>query len=202
MKQRIVGYTLFLLLLLGAGIITASEENYLHQQLEATLLVAEPDLVADKIAQWAESSGGYFLVKSTATVIIRFPWGKMDELREFLKKISEEVVTLLNKATDLRESFLEIQSGISSRQEMLANTLGFLDRADIKGTLAIEKEVINLLKEIEELKIKLRKIYIDRAYALATIHLNFFQQSIPQDIPSSFGWINRLDFYTFIKEGF
>jgi hypothetical protein len=202
MKQRIVGYTLFLFLLLGAGIITASEENYLHQQLEATLLVAEPDLVADKIAQWAESSGGYFLVKSTATVIIRFPWGKMDELREFLKKISEEVVTLLNKATDLRESFLEIQSGISSRQEMLANTLGFLDRADIKGTLAIEKEVINLLKEIEELKIKLRKIYIDRAYALATIHLNFFQQSIPQDIPSSFGWINRLDFYTFIKEGF
>jgi hypothetical protein len=202
MKQRIVGYTLFLLLLLGAGIITASEENYLHQQLEATLLVAEPDLVADKIAQWAESSGGYFLVKSTATVIIRFPWGKMDELREFLKKISEEVVTLLNKATDLRESFLEIQSGISSRQEMLANTLGFLDRADIKGTLAIEKEVINLLKEIEELKIKLRKIYIDRVYALATIHLNFFQQSIPQDIPSSFGWINRLDFYTFIKEGF
>jgi hypothetical protein len=202
MKQRIVGYTLFLFLLLGAGIITASEENYLHQQLEATLLVAEPDLVADKIAQWAESSGGYFLVKSTAKVIIRFPWGKMDELREFLKKISEEVVTLLNKATDLRESFLEIQSGISSRQEMLANTLGFLDRADIKGTLAIEKEVINLLKEIEELKIKLRKIYIDRAYALATIHLNFFQQSIPQDIPSSFGWINSLDFYTFIKEGF
>jgi hypothetical protein len=202
MKQRIVGFTLFLFLLLGAGIITASEENYLHQQLEATLLVAEPDLVADKIAQWAESSGGYFLVKSTAKVIIRFPWGKMDELREFLKKISEEVVTLLNKATDLRESFLEIQSGISSRQEMLANTLGFLDRADIKGTLAIEKEVINLLKEIEELKIKLRKIYIDRAYALATIHLNFFQQSIPQDIPSSFGWINRLDFYTFIKEGF
>jgi hypothetical protein len=202
MKQRIVGFTLFLFLLLGAGIITASEENYLHQQLEATLLVSEPDLVADKIAQWAESSGGYFLVKSTAKVIIRFPWGKMDELREFLKKISEEVVTLLNKATDLRESFLEIQSGISSRQEMLANTLGFLDRADIKGTLAIEKEVINLLKEIEELKIKLRKIYIDRAYALATIHLNFFQQSIPQDIPSSFGWINSLDFYTFIKEGF
>jgi hypothetical protein len=202
MRHRISGYTLLFILMLGATAFVVSAENYLYQQLEATLLVAEPDAVAEKITQWAEKAGGYFLVKSSTKVIIRFPWSKMDELREFLKTAAEEVITLSNKATDLRESFLEIQSGISSREEMLANTLRFLDRADIKGTLAIEKEVITLLKEIEELRGKLRKIYADRTYALATINLNFFRQSISQDIPSSFAWINRLDFYKFIQEEF
>jgi hypothetical protein len=179
-----------------------SADDYLHQQLNATLLVADPDLVAERIAEWAEAAGGYFLVKSSTQVVIRFPSAKMDELREFVKTIAEEVVTLTSKATDLREQFLEIQAGIASREEMLRNTLNFLDRADIKGTLAIEKEVITLLKEVEELKGKLRKIYVDRLYALATINLNYFQQSIPQDIPSSFEWINHIDFYKFIQEGF
>ena len=177
-------------------------DDYLHLKLDATILVAEPDAVAEKFAQWAEQAGGYFLVKSSTSVIIRFPADKMESLREFIKTVAEEIVTLTSKATDLRESFLEIQSGISSREEMLRNTLNFLDRADIKGTLAIEKEVISLLKEIEDLKGKLRKIYVDRRFALATINLNFFQQNIPGDIASSFEWINGIDFYKFIQEGF
>jgi len=197
-----IGYLLAAVLCLTITTLTFSADDYLHQQLNATLLVADPDMIAEIIAQWAEQAGGYFLVKSSTQVVIRFPSDKMDELRDFLKNTAEDVVTLTSKATDLRENFLEIQSGISSREEMLRNTLVFLDRADIKGTLAIEKEVITLLKEVEELKGKLRKIYVDRLYALATINLNYFKQSIPQDIPSSFDWINSIDFYKFIQEGF
>ncbi|MBN1797699.1 MAG: DUF4349 domain-containing protein [Spirochaetales bacterium] len=197
-----ISYVLVITLFLTITTLTFPADDYLHQQLQATLLVAEPDIVAEKITGWAEQAGGYFLVKSSTRVIIRFPSQKMDELRDFLKSIAEDVVTLTSKATDLRENFLEIQSGIASREEMLRSTLVFLDRADIKGTLAIEKEVITLLKEVEELKGKLRKIYVDRLYALATINLNYFQQSIPQDIPSSFDWINSIDFYKFIQEGF
>jgi hypothetical protein len=202
MIKKKSGILLMVFLLLNAGKFTFSADNYLHLNLDATILVAEPDAVAEKITQWAEQAGGYFLVKSSTKVIIRFPADKMDNLREFLKTVAQEVVKILSKATDLRENFLEIQAGIASREEMLRNTLNFLDRADIKGTLAIEKEVITLLKEIDDLKGKFRKIFVDRQFALATINLNFFQQSILQDVPSSFEWINGIDFYKFIQEGF
>ena len=31
--------------------------------------------------------------------------------------------------------------------------------------------------------------------------LSFQEQTLPRDIPSSFGWINSMDFYRFAEEG-
>jgi len=135
-------------------------------------------------------------------VIFRFPHTKVGKLRDFLQDISETVVELSLQAQDLRESILGIQSGIQSREEILQQNLQYIDRTDVEGTLAIETEVMHLLTEIEQLKGKLRKLTVDRAYALAQVNLRILGQSLPTDIPSSFGWINTIDFYTFVGEGF
>jgi hypothetical protein len=60
---------------------------------------------------------------------------------------------------------------------------------------------MQLLTEIEQLKGKLRKLTVDRAYALAQVNFRILGQSLPTDIPSSFGWINTIDFYRFMEEG-
>ena len=80
--------------------------------------------------------------------------------------------------------------------------LQYIDQTDVEGTLAIEKEIMQLLTEIEQLKGRLRKLTVDRNYALAQVNLQILGQSLPTDIPSSFGWINTIDFYTFVDEGF
>jgi len=184
------------------SIQAVAEENYLHHGIQATILVADVDRAIDSLARWADEAGGYLLYKSSEVVIFRFPYTKVGSLRGFLEDISETVVELSLQAQDLRESILGIQSGIQSREEILQQNLQYIDRTDVEGTLAIEKEVMQLLTEIEQLKGKLRKLTVDRAYALAQVNLRILGQSLPTDIPSSFGWINTIDFYTFVGEGF
>jgi hypothetical protein len=184
------------------SIQAVAEENYLHHGIQATILVADVDRAIDRLARWADEAGGYLLYKSSEVVIFRFPHTKVGMLRGFLEDISETVVELSLQAQDLRESILGIQSGIQSREEILQQNLRYIDRTDVEGTLAIEKEVMQLLTEIEQLKGKLRKLTVDRTYALAQVNLRILGQSLPTDIPSSFGWINTIDFYTFVDEGF
>lgn len=179
-----------------------AEENYLHHGVQATILVADADRSTDRLALWADEAGGYLLFKSSDVVVFRFPHTKVGELRGFLEDISETVVELSLQAQDLRESILGIQSGIQSREEILQQNLQYIDQTDVEGTLAIEKEIMQLLTEIEQLKGKLRKLTVDRTYALAQVSLRIMGQSLPTDIPSSFGWINTIDFYVFMGEGF
>jgi len=180
----------------------AAEENYLHHGVQATILVADVDRAVDGLARWADEAGGYLLYKSSDQVIFRFPYTEVGRLRDFLENIAETVVELSLEAQDLRESILGIQSGILSREEILEQNLRYIDQTDVEGTLAIEQEVMQLLTEIEQLKGKLRKLTVDRAYALAQVNLRILGQSLPTDIPSSFGWINTIDFYSFVEEGF
>ena len=179
-----------------------AEENYLHHRVQATILVADVDPAIETLARWADEAGGYILYKSSDRVIFRFPYAEVGRLRDFLQNISETIVELSLEAQDLRESILGIQSGIRSREEILQQNLQYIDQTDVEGTLAVEKEVMQLLTEIEQLKGKLRKLTVDRAYALAQVNLRILGQSLPTDIPSSFGWINTIDFYTFVDEGF
>ena len=67
---------------------------------------------------------------------------------------------------------------------------------------AIEQEILRLVTEIEGLKGRLRKLETDRRFARGEIFLSFQEQTLPEDIPSSFDWINSVDFYRFIEEDF
>jgi hypothetical protein len=71
----------------------------------------------------------------------------------------------------------------------------------VEGTLSIEREIAGLIDEIEQLKGRLRKLVNDTAYARAEIQLAFMQKTLPHDIPSSFKWINGIDFYRFMGGG-
>ncbi|HEB09714.1 MAG TPA: DUF4349 domain-containing protein [Spirochaetales bacterium] len=193
-----------LLINIVPGSILPAEEadNFLYHHLRATLLVADPAESGDLISRWAESKGGYFLLKSENQVVIRFPFNEIKGLRELFADISERIIEITPGAVDLREQILGLQSGIRSRESILKKNLSFIDRADVAGTLAIEREVNALLQEIESLKGTLRKLNTDRRLARGEIYLSFREQSLPQDIPSSFDWINTIDFYKLMQEGF
>ena len=193
---------LFLAALLISAVPAAADENFLFHRIDATILVADVEISGDRLEEWTDSAGGYLLLKSNDSVVVRFPYTEVGRLRDYLGEISETVVSVSLQATDLRESILGIQSGIESREEILEKNLSFIDQADVSGTLAIEKEIMQLLSEIEGLKGRLRKLTVDRAYASAQIYLRFMDQSLPSDIPSSFGWINTVDFYRFMQESY
>ena len=59
-----------------------------------------------------------------------------------------------------------------------------------------------LIAEIEELKGELQRIAADRALSWAQVDFQVLQETLPTDIPSSFEWVNTVDFYSFVGGGF
>ena len=180
---------------------TVEGENYLDQNIEATVLVVDPDQAADSLELWVEQTGGYTLLKSSDQVILRLPFGSIPQLRTKLDDLSEDILEISPQSQDLREQILEAQAKINSREEVLRQSLALLDQADVQGTLAIEKEILTLIDEIEQLKGALQKLNIDRTFSRAEISLRYLEQTLPENIPSSFDWINSVDFYSFINQG-
>jgi len=187
-------------LLLTAGL--GAEENTLRQGVQVSMLVADPDQAGDRLEQWAEAQGGYLLQKSSERVVMRLPQARLPQLRGFLEGVSEDILDFSPKTEDLREELWATRSGLRSRQEILRRNLALLDQADAAGTLAIEQELLSLIQEVEGLKARLQTLSLDQLYARVEIALSFQESPLPKDIPSSFGWINQVSFYSFVEEGF
>ena len=156
------------------------------------------DAAGSHISEWAEDTGGYVLRRSTDMVIVRFPYQELSAFLQMIEIAADQVVEISPSAQDLREQVLGLDSGIASREEILERSLGFLDESDLAGTLEIEREMLALLREIESLKGLRNRYAVDLVLARAEVSLRLVRQSIPTNIPSSFGWINSVDFYDFV----
>ena len=199
--MALVRALLLIAILAALFVHPATGENYLYQILEATVLVADPDRSADELESWVQRNGGYALLTSSDRVVLRLPFEQMPQLRSKLEELSDYILDLSPQSQDLREAILETQAKINSRREVLRQALALLDQADVKGTLAIEKEVLTLIEEIEQLTATLQTLTVNRTFSRAEISLRYLEQTLPENIPSSFGWINSVDFYSFIYQG-
>ncbi len=200
--MRHLSETILVLLMFLISSQLFAEENYLYISVNSTVMASDPDDMARTLSDWTENQGGYFTHLSTDMVILRFPWKKAGEFRSFLGESSDDVFSYSSSSTDLRESILSYKSGIEARTEILQKNMELVEDADFSGTLYLEQEILRLMSEIEQLKGGLRKAENDRLMAQANIQINFQSHSLPQNIPSSFGWINTLNFSHFIEGGF
>jgi hypothetical protein len=199
MRNAAILLGLLLAALTALPVPAGAEENYLHQSVAVTMLVADADQAADRLEAWAETQGGYVLHKSRERVSLRLPHPALPRLRGFLEELSEDILDFAPQATDLREQLARTQSSLASRKEILGRNLALLDQADTAGTLAIEREMLGLIQEVENLQAALARLTVDRAYARVEVALRYLQATLPEDIPSSFPWINQVSFYPFIE---
>ena len=177
-------------------------ENYLHHTVNASVLVTDPEAASEEITEWAEKNGGYYVLKSSFYCVIRFPHDMVLEFKEFLESSTDELYSYIPAARDIRSDILFLRSSIESREEILEKNLEYLDNTDVSGTLAVEKEVMEILKELEEMKGRLKVLNQNRRFAYAEVDLQFQSQSLPEDVPSSFPWLNTMDLYSLIERGF
>jgi len=187
------------LLLTVLTVPAGAEESYLHQSVSVTMLVADADQAADRLEGWAETQEGYVLYKSRERVSLRLPHGALPRLRGFLEELSEDILDFSPQAVDLREQLARTRSSLASRRDILGRNLALLDQADTAGTLAIEREMLALVQEVERLQAALDRLSVDRAYARVEVAMRYVQATLPQDIPSSFPWINQVSFFPFIE---
>jgi hypothetical protein len=177
------------------------EDQFLARSLRARILVHEPDRTVQSLVRWTEERGGYFTYRSSQRVLLRVPNESAEPFRVFLKEQAEELLEITLDARDLRQAVARVRAGIESRREILDRNLASLRRADVAGTLAIEREIMRLVEEIETLKGERRKLEQDRRFLTAEVLLSFQDTALPQDMPSLFRWINQIDFYRYMEEG-
>jgi Rad3-related DNA helicase len=102
------------------------------------------------------------LYKSYERVSLRLPHPRLGELRGFLERLSEDILEYSPQAVDLREQLARAQSSLASRRDILTRNLALLDQADTAGTLAIEREMLGLIQEVENLQAAVQKLTVDR----------------------------------------
>ena len=177
---------------------TGGGESYLAHSVRAAVLGTDPEAVSEEVSEWIESKGGYYLFRSESSISARLPDSRLPALRSFLEESGERVTEYSPSARDVREEILFLRAAISGREEILEKNMTFLEETGFDATLAVERELMEILTELENLKGRLRRLEHERRYALLDVQINFLEQDLPADIPSSFAWVNSVDFYSFI----
>ena len=179
-----------------ASTVTAS----LAYTVAAGVVVPETETAALALTGWAEEQGGYFVVRSLEAVSLRVPPQALPALRRRLELLSTQIVFYNPAASDIRRELSNAEVGITSREEAIEAILSFLETADIRGTLAFEREMTEILLEIERLEGRRRELLHRAAFARIDVSLIGSAQQLPVDMPSSFGWINTLGLERFLRE--
>ncbi len=192
------GVFLVIALLFISGVVFS--QAYLVYTVDAEILVEDADETALRLESWSEESGGFVIYRSNRRFIARIPAERIDELRDALAERSERVVSYTQESRNVREELTGLEAGVSARKEILERNIELLDNADVAGTLAIEKEINSLMREIENMTGRLRMLRTELSMPRVSVSLGFRSQSIPENLPSSFDWINTVDFYRFVGE--
>lgn len=180
----------------------AADDGYLSVNVAATVKTSDPDKCGDSIIKWIEDNGGYFTVKSKQILIVRFPSDSLHGFKSFLTEVGDDLISYSSSSSDMREKILNAQSGIKAREEMLAQNMALVGRADFEGILYLEQEILRLMTELDELKGLLRKAGNDREMVYGEININFKQQDLPDMGASSFAWMNNVDFASLLNDRF
>lgn len=196
-RTRFITATVFLVLL---GTVLHAQDGT-AQTLTAALLVKNPEATVTRLVAFTEERGGYFLYTSFSRAILRLPLGETAAFRTLLEEVALAILDYSQVSRDLSEEMAYTQAALKARREILERNLAFLDRADVNGTLAIEREVTSLMNEIENLAAQLQRLGVDAAYARIEVNLSFQGQTLPEVSDSSFPWINTVDPFLFIQGG-
>lgn len=194
------GALVLLLAVPALGAQEAVDNRFLAYEVWTQLLVTDPEAAVDRLVEWTEDRGGYFIERSPAGVSLRIPTRHVPAFRAVAEETADRVLVYNPSAQDLRRELLRIDAGITSREESLAQILRFIDGADVEGTLALEREIGSLMGEIEALRGRQRALRNHIALGRVVVSLSAQAAAIPETRPSSFAWINEMDLYRFLEE--
>lgn len=178
----------------------AAENEYRSYSDQAQILVIDKEKTAEQLIRWTESQGGYFIEKSLDKLVLKVPTAMMPDLRQQVRGLADELLSYDVQSRDLRQELAGVRAGIAGREENLERVLEYIDDTNVSGTLALEREIGSLMREIESLKGRERLLLNQKDYGRAEVYLSTRQTQVPGSQVSAFPWLNTLDLYSFLQE--
>jgi len=163
----------------------------IEQRFDIRIKTANTDSVFQKIIETAESKGGYFTNFTEHSISLRLPVQALQEFQSVvgnLAIIEEKGFESTDKSTEFERLKLQIQS----RKKLLATYMDLVKNAPFAELQSVEREMVSLNAQIENLQGRLQAI--EKRAALASVAI-YAQPLVPTYRPikqttSPFAWIN------------
>ncbi|MBN1837297.1 MAG: DUF4349 domain-containing protein [Spirochaetales bacterium] len=176
------------------------ETGTMRQTLDAVALVEDRFETADRLEAWVESNGGYLISRLEEQLVLRVPSAALERFVDFLESAADELIQVQQQSEDISQSLLEAEAGIRSKTDLFDKALTLIDQTDLATTLEMESEVLSILTDLEALRGQYRKLLGEVALARVQVDFRLQEEKLPENLPSSFAWINAVDFYSFMRE--
>jgi hypothetical protein len=204
MKPRMGRYTLFVMAMWAWGLAapalaeTGAETSALGARV--VVKVDDRDRAAAAVQAAAEAAGGYFSEKSDRGLTLKVPTAKAEGLIALAEGQGRRVERSLRR-DDLSEELLRKTAALKAKQQIQAQYLTLLAQADLSGTLAIEKELVQLGADIERLEGRLRYLQHRLSFAEVRVLFEFEERTAPAPTGvSSFAWLNSLNLSDLLED--
>lgn len=173
----------------------AATERLVIQNVDMSIVVADPKARMGKIADMAVEMGGFVvssnLYHSTygpnnievpeGSMTIRVPSKQLDQALEFIKEGVVEVTYENRSGEDVTSQYVDLQSRLKAKQAAEKKLLEFLDAANnTEDALSVYVQLQQIQSEIEVLKGQIK--YYEEAAALSAISIRLVAEAGTQPI--------------------
>lgn len=155
--------------------------------------VGDRQKAGDTIVAAAEAAGGYFTSRTDDALRLRVPTAKANDVLS-VARAQGVVVSNAHDTTDLTETIEEQRGLLASRREVLERYFAVLRTARASAVTTVEREMTDLIAQIEELEGALRLEEHNLGYATIDVSFQFRDRGAPvNDGRSSFRWLNTMN---------
>jgi hypothetical protein len=163
--------------------------------VEASLVlkVGAPLEAQDSLVAKARELGGWFQERSQEHVSLRVPTEQHEALLAFAAELGRVTDRTANRQ-DLTAALVDRRGRLTGRQEGLARYHEVLVTASAGSVVAVERQIVRSIEEIERLKGEIQVLEDRAAHARLTVWFRFRDRAAPvRDGSSSFAWLNTLN---------
>jgi hypothetical protein len=181
-------------------VANVATERMVIQNVDMSIVVAEPEARMEEIADMAVEMGGfvisYNVYQSTygpnnievpeGSMTIRVPSERLDEALEKIKEGAVDINYENRSGEDVTSQYVDLQSRLKAKQDAEKKLLEIMDTAtSAEDVLAIYLQVQNIQTEIEVLKGQIQ--YYEESAALSAISIRLVAEETVQPIEIG-GW--------------
>jgi hypothetical protein len=181
-------------------VANVATERMVIQNVDMSIVVAEPEARMEEIADMAVEMGGfvisYNVYQSTygpnnievpeGSMTIRVPSERLDEALEKIKEGAVDINYENRSGEDVTSQYVDLQSRLKAKQDAEKKLLEIMDTAtSAEDVLAIYLQVQNIQTEIEVLKGQIQ--YYEESAALSAISIRLVADETVQPIEIG-GW--------------
>ena len=177
----------------------AAEKRLTALSSTVHLLVNNPQEKRQVIQEKITGLGGFVVFMTDQQLRLKLPPGKLSEALT-LAMAEGEVVDRTLERSDLTAFIADLQARLRTRQKVYTKLRAFFDQADVEGTAQIEREMNDLILEIEGLKGQLRVAQERASWALLEINFRFRQRDRIHCRTSPFEWLNTVSLGRLVRE--